>query len=145
MNRRNVLPFAMTAALACGTLGAASAPAPASAAVRVGTILSTNWAGYAAAGARFRSVSGRWTVPRMRCKPGRAGWSAAWVGLGGFTGDGRGLEQTGTDSSCTRQGKARYAAWYELVPAPSRPVRMKVRPGNRMSAAVTVRGRRVTL
>src|SRR4051794_31286914 len=142
MARRAALPLTTVAALACGAVVAVPAPA---AAARAETLLSTNWAGYATTGARFRSVRARWTVTKMRCTRGQSGWSAAWVGLGGFTGDGRGLEQTGTDSSCDKHGRAAYAAWYELVPAPSRRVRMRVRPGNQMSATVTVRGQRVTL
>jgi hypothetical protein len=137
-------PPAIFAAAAATLASAALSAAPAHAG-GAGTLVSTNWAGYAATGPSFRSVSARWTVTKMRCRPGRAAYSAAWVGLGGFTGDSRGLEQTGTDSSCTRGGAARYAAWYELVPAPAHRIRMKVRPGHRMSANVTVRGPRVTL
>jgi hypothetical protein len=133
--------IALTAAAALGSGALAAAPASAGAE----TLVSSNWAGYAATGPSFRRVSARWTVTRMRCKAGRASYSAAWVGLGGFAADSPGLEQTGTDSSCAPGGRARYTAWYELVPAPSHAIRMKVRPGHRMSATVTVRGKRVTL
>jgi hypothetical protein len=133
----------VTLAVAAALASAALAAAPASAGAE--TLFSTNWAGYAATGPSFRSVSARWTVPRMHCTPGDAGYSAAWVGLGGFADGSPGLEQTGTDASCTLNGRAHYAAWYELVPAPSHTIPMKVRPGNRMGATATVRGRKVTL
>lgn len=117
-------------------------PASASAA----TTTSANWAGYAVhrSGVRFRSVGAAWTVPAVTCTGG-AGYSATWVGLGGYHTDAAALEQAGTESDCTASGHARYSAWYELVPDASKTLRMTVGAGDRMSVRVAVRGRRVTI
>jgi hypothetical protein len=65
------------------------------------------------------------------------------VGIGGFHLNSRALDQVGTEVDCTSTGTVRAFAWYELVPAPSIPVRLRVPPGDLISGAVTVRGRRV--
>ena len=44
-----------------------------------------------------------------------------------------------------RSGQAVYAAWYEIVPAPSIPIKLKILPGDRITAAVLVQGTQVTL
>jgi hypothetical protein len=123
---------------------AVAIPAPAASAASTTTV-SANWAGYAATGARFKRVTGGWTVPKGTCTSGETGYSAAWVGLGGFSESSRALEQTGTELDCTRTGRASYTAWYELVPAPARTIRLAVRAGDRIAAAVTVQGKHVTL
>jgi hypothetical protein len=134
-------------ALASGAiLATALLPATAGAAKAV----STNWAGYvtvpsAASGSRFSSVSGTWTQPAARCTAGRETYSAVWVGLGGYGESARALEQVGTDADCTRSGRAVYSAWFELLPAGSVKVALKVRPGQQLAASVTVRAQRVTL
>jgi Peptidase A4 family len=54
--------------------------------------VSSNWAGYAVAGpvpasgaaVSYRAVSGTWVQPTATCTPGKATYSAFWVGLGGF-------------------------------------------------------------
>jgi hypothetical protein len=120
-------------------------PAGASAA----TSTSSNWAGYAVASVdpttpvAYTSVSGSWVVPVANCSAGPAGFSAFWVGLGGFSETSQGLEQIGTESDCTASGRATYGVWYELVPEASVPVKLKVFPGNRISANVTVNGQLV--
>jgi hypothetical protein len=38
-----------------------------------------------------------------------------------------------------------YAAWYEVLPAPSIPIRIKIRPGDRITTAVLVQGTHVML
>jgi len=120
-------------------------PAVASAA----TSTSSNWAGYAVSSAdpttpaTYTSVSGSWVVPVANCSASPAAFSAFWVGLGGFAETSQGLEQIGTESDCTASGRATYGVWYELVPAASVPVKLKVFPGNRISANVTVNGQLV--
>ena len=110
---------------------------------------SSNWAGYAVASAdptapvAYTSVSGSWVVPVASCSASPAAFSAFWVGLGGFAETSQGLEQIGTESDCTASGRATYGVWYELVPAASVPVKLKVFPGNRISANVTVTGQLV--
>jgi hypothetical protein len=125
---------------------AASLAAPAGA--LGATTLSSNWAGYVArpaAGARLRSVSGTWTEPAVSCSAGRASYSAVWVGLGGYSQNAGGLEQIGTDSDCSSTGHAVYSSWLELLPAAPVAMDLKVRPGDRITAAVTVIGRDATL
>ncbi len=101
---------------------------------------STNWSGYAVSGSdgAYRSVSARWTVPAVTCTPGDQ-YASFWVGLDGYGGRSRSVEQTGTDSDCTGR-TARYDGWYEMYPAAPVYFRTKVRPGDHLSASVTFRG-----
>ena len=71
--------------------------------------------------------------------------SAFWVGLGGNSTTSNALEQTGTEADCLANGTVRYSAWYELVPAASVKVALKVSAGDRISAAVKVNGTAVTV
>ncbi len=66
-----------------------------------------------------------------------------WIGLGGYTG--AGLEQVGTELDCPGAGRSVAFAWYELLPAPLRKISLRVRPGDRMAASVTVAGAFTTL
>jgi Peptidase A4 family len=116
---------------------------PAAAALETAT--SSNWAGYAASGTRFRKVSATWTVPTATCTSGRNAYSAAWVGLGGFDTASQGLEQTGIDANCSSSGHATYRVWYEILPDAAHTVRtLKVSPGDRFSASVAISGHDVT-
>jgi hypothetical protein len=131
-----------------GTLAIATiAGLPAGADAAVLRTSSTNWAGYAASspGARFRTASGTWVQPAASCSPGTPADVAIWVGIGGFHSTSHALDQIGTEVDCNAAGKARYSAWYELVPAASVHIPLAVRPGDRMAARVSVRGHRVTL
>jgi hypothetical protein len=110
--------------------------------------LSSNWAGYVvrpSAGKRMRSVSGTWVEPSVSCTAGQASYSAVWVGLGGYSQNAKALEQIGTDSDCTRSGHAVYSSWVELLPAAPVALAIKVHPGDRITASVTVIGRDATL
>lgn len=121
-----------------------AAPASAGAAPSV----SANWAGYVVlphAGKTFSSVSGSWTAPKVACTAGREGFSAVWVGLGGYRENADALEQIGTEADCARGGSAVYSAWYELIPAAPVTLRLHVSPGDAMTASVTVRANHVTL
>jgi Peptidase A4 family len=107
--------------------------------------VSSNWAGYAVTGTnpdgtpvQYTDVTGTWVQPAVACTAGQESYSAFWVGLGGFSTDSQALEQIGTESNCDSNGKAVYDAWYEIVPAPSIPLKMVVKPGDRMTAAVLV-------
>jgi hypothetical protein len=108
---------------------------------------STNWAGYAVHrdGVSFRRVSASWTQPNASCAGGQPSYSSAWVGLGGYSPTADALEQIGTELDCTASGKVVSSAWYELVPAPSKPISLAVQPGDVMHAAVTVTGHRVVV
>jgi hypothetical protein len=114
--------------------------------------VSSNWAGYALTGTNasgtatsYSNVVGSWVQPKVTCAAGQPSYSAFWVGLGGFSDDAQALEQIGTESNCDARGRPVYAAWYEIVPAPSIPIAMKMAPGDRMTAAVLVQGTQVTL
>jgi Peptidase A4 family len=117
------------------------------AAASAATSPSSNWAGYAVSSAdpsapvTYSSVSGTWVQPAASCSASSAAYSAFWVGLGGYSGSA--LEQIGTETDCMASGRATYSVWYELVPAASVPVKLKVFPGNRISANVTVNGQLV--
>jgi len=102
---------------------------------------SQNWAGYAVtAGSPFHRVLGSWVQPTPHCLRGSANYAAFWIGIGGFTQSSRGLEQIGTDSDCSAGGRASYYAWYELLPAPPVLVPLRLRPGDEVSASVTMNG-----
>lgn len=113
---------------------------PAAAAAEV----SSNWAGYAVgatpSSGSFHSVAATWVVAAGSCHRGRETDSSTWIGLGGYTDQSNALEQTGTDFDCSSAGRASYSAWYELWPADSVDVPLKVHAGDTMSAAVAVHG-----
>ncbi len=108
---------------------------------------SSNWSGYAVhrSGIRFSTVSGSWIQPSATCTPGHRSFSAFWVGLGGYDLRSSSLEQIGTEVDCSVAGAVRSSAWYELVPAASRTIRLRVRPGDAMTARVTLTGHQVTV
>jgi len=111
------------------------------------TSTSSNWAGYAIhhSHVTFREVVGAWTQPTLSCTPGVSSYSAYWVGLGGYSTNSNALEQIGTEADCSMSGAARMSAWYELVPAPSRSLKLTVHAGNTLAANVSVTGHRVRL
>jgi Peptidase A4 family len=86
-----------------------------------------------------------WRQPSAACVAGRASYSAVWVGLGGYDPSSNALEQIGTEVDCTSSGRVSSAAWYELVPAASQPITLRVRPGDVMFATVIVIGTRVVV
>lgn len=102
------------------------------------TQTSTNWAGYAVTHRKpFASVTGRWIQPAAICSGLSSTYSAFWVGLGGFADSSFAVEQTGTLANCSG-GWAYYTAWYELFPKPAVTLRIAVRPGDVLSATVSV-------
>jgi hypothetical protein len=107
---------------------------------------SSNWAGYATAGAgqTFTDVKGSWVVPPVTCPQRGSTYSSFWVGLGGYASGATGLEQIGTSSDC-RNGQPVYSSWWELIPAPSVDASLAVSPGDTVSAEVSVSGTTVTL
>lgn len=108
---------------------------------------SSNWSGYAAhhAHVTFRKVYATWTQPTVTCTAGSPSYSAFWVGLGGFGLSARALEQIGTEADCRLSGRTTVSAWYELVPYPSRKLALRVAPGDKLAATVTVTGHKVVL
>jgi Peptidase A4 family len=111
------------------------------------TVTSSNWAGYAVhrSGVRFTKVLGSWRQPGVSCGAGIQTYSAVWIGLGGYNQNSGALEQIGSEVDCTASGRVSSSVWYELVPAPSESIRMHVRPGDALSASVSVSGHRVTV
>lgn len=104
------------------------------------------WAGYVveAGGRPFTSVSGRWTQPRVVCnRPSSA--VALWIGLGGTRADSRALEQVGTSADCSERAVVSYSAWYQLFPAPPVELPLRIAPGDRLDAAVSVDGWNVSI
>jgi hypothetical protein len=135
------------ALLAVLAAGLATLVPSATASAATSSATSTNWAGYTVVGngVSYRRVSGSWVQPPASCASGGPTYAAAWVGLGGYRASSKGLEQIGTESDCTASGRAKYVAWWELVPSAARTIKLTIRAGDRMAASVTVSGRRVTL
>src|SRR5665213_168941 len=90
------------------------------------TTRSSNWAGYAVHGSHtsFRRVFGAWRQPAATCTAGTPTYSSVWVGLGGYSTTSQALEQIGSEVDCSASGRVVSSAWYELVPAASRNIRM---------------------
>lgn len=109
-------------------------------------VQTSNWSGYAVhrAGIRFREVEAAWKQPSAACVRGRKTYSSFWVGLGGLRRGAGALEQVGTEMDCTAGGQMRAAAWYEVVPAATRWVRLPIGPGDTIAASVSVHGHAVT-
>jgi hypothetical protein len=133
------IPF-LIAVLSAGALSLSAVPAAAA-----DTTLSSNWAGYAVhrSGVKFQKVSAAWQQPSAKCTRGDRTYSAIWVGLGGYSETSQALEQIGTEIDCTSQGKATSSAWFELVPAASRPIHVGLKPGDHLTASVVVTGHTV--
>jgi peptidase A4-like protein len=116
-----------------------------------GSATSSNWAGYAVTPTpggsvtSFSNVYGSWVQPAVSCSSGAPSFSAFWVGLGGVTEGSTSLEQIGTAADCTASGTPTYSAWYEILPAPPVWLRPAITPGDRVSAAVTVSARTVSV
>lgn len=129
-------------------VGLAAALLAAPAAAEAATTSSSNWAGYAVSkpGVTFRRVSATWVVPSATCTAtGRRRYSAAWLGLGGYHTSSNALEQIGTETDCTAKGTPSYSAWYELVPSAPVDIDLTIKPGDTVSASVTVSGTTVKL
>jgi len=150
----NAVDSGRTAAFATALLGlvalaVAAVPTPGGSgaterryATRAAAETSSNWAGFAATSpsstpVTFTSVTGTWKQPTATCTSGQAqSASAVWVGLGGYDLDSQALQQIGTDSDCTSSGQPSYYMWYELVPDPPVNVKLKIRPGDTITASV---------
>ena len=136
--------IAVAAAFTAGSARAASA-AP------VDPQVSSNWSGYAivssdlTAPLSFTDVTGTWVQPRATCTAGRRSASAFWVGLGGYDASSQSLEQLGTGADCNGESTtATSYAWWELVPASAVRIRLKIFPGDTITAAVLVSGQTIT-
>jgi peptidase A4-like protein len=108
--------------------------------------ISSNWSGYAAlsadpvAAVEFTDVTATWRQPKSTCTANRVSSAAFWVGLGGYDPASIALEQLGTGADCDGTAKApTYYAWWELIPAASVRIPLKINPGDTISAAVFLR------
>jgi hypothetical protein len=139
--------FAMVSVALVGAALAAAAVAKPTAGIDV----SSNWSGYAITGVGSTAnvastsmsctdVTGTWVQPTATCTPGQSTSAAIWVGLGGYTVGSNSLEQTGTSADCSATGKATYYAWYELVPATSVTLKLKIFPGDTVTSTVLING-----
>ena len=81
----------------------------------------------------YTDVTGQWVQPRAICKRGIPTSVAIWVGLGGYSESSQALEQVGTSADCDEHGSATYYIWYELVPADSVNLKVKIAAGRRRS------------
>jgi Peptidase A4 family len=148
-----VLALMLSAALvlAAGTVAAAASSRFATARQSAPTDVTSNWAGYASVGlgstattasptTTFTDVTGQWKQPKASCTSGSPTSVALWVGLGGYSVNATALEQTGTSADCNGNGQATYYAWYELVPADSVTVKLKIDPGDVIASSVVVNG-----
>ncbi|MBV8980775.1 MAG: hypothetical protein JO086_07730 [Acidimicrobiia bacterium] len=98
--------------------------------IRFGT--TKNWAGYAAHGGPFTSVSTTWTEPSVTCGSTRSG-VASFAGI-----DGAGsptVEQIGTLAMC-RQGKVTHRGFVEMYPKAPIIIRKPVSAGDSLTATV---------
>jgi hypothetical protein len=140
--KRTLVRLWMPIPLIVAALFAAAAPA-----ATADSVTSSNWAGYAVhrAGIGFKKVVAAWTQPTATCTAGSQAYSAMWVGLGGYNESSNALEQIGSEVDCTASGKVDSSVWYELVPAPSQTIKMRVRPGDGLYATVTVNGNKTVL
>ena len=97
---------------------------------------SANWAGYAAAGGGYHSVSATWTEPGVSCRAQNT-YSSFWIGLDG---DGSSsVEQIGTEADCAK-GSAAYSSWYEMYPGGPVNLSGAISPGDVIRASVVYNG-----
>lgn len=109
---------------------------------------SNNWFGYQQGvleknNTLFHSISGSWIVPKAtQHAKGKAEHSSDWIGIGGGCDNAKctvtdnTLIQDGTEQDVSKKGKASYSAWWEIIPEPSTPIHMTVRPGDHMSSSI---------
>ena len=150
--KRTVLAFLIVGATVVGSVGSAGASrSELSLGLQqgleagVGTTTSTNWAGYTITNRKpFTSATGRWVQPAVTCADLSSTYSAFWVGLGGFSNRSFAVEQTGTLANCS-SGSPRYSAWYELYPAAPVTLKLAVKPGDLLSATVSVNQKTVLI
>jgi hypothetical protein len=107
-------------------------------------VVSPNWSGYAVTGRpgsrlRYSMATGSWTEPTVTCgRKDEGTLSTIAVGLGGYGATAEGDEQVGTDANCGASGKPTYFAWFEVSPYPAYNIPNKVRPGDALTATVSI-------
>jgi hypothetical protein len=107
-----------------------------------GAVISHNWSGYAVTGpvGSVTAAKGSWIVPAANCDNGlrRNTGASFWVGIDGY--NSATVEQSGTDSDCSK-GVPKYYAWYEFVPKRGITIKsLTIHVGDIMSASVVYEG-----
>jgi hypothetical protein len=104
------------------------------------TIDSTYYSGFGASlpGSSVTDVRGSWSEPTVRCSGPADRLAGFWVGI--EDNRGRYLQQLGTAAVCHGTAAATYYAWYEMFPLPTVVISMRIHPGDRMTATVSVKG-----
>jgi hypothetical protein len=103
---------------------------------------SWNWSGYAqVAGHRiFTEVTDTMVVPTVVPQPGRAQVAADWVGIGGTSGDPTliqdGIQAIVRTNKRLKPTSVTYDAWTEILPQPEKPLPLRVRAGDEVTATV---------
>jgi hypothetical protein len=97
------------------------------------TVYTGNWAGVAATGDTFTSVSATYSVPALDCSVTSNAFAYHWVGLDGF--ENSAIEQDGVAGFCVH-GEPTYSAWLEMYPAGIES-RFTVNPGDAIHASVS--------
>ncbi|WP_051967453.1 G1 family glutamic endopeptidase [Kitasatospora mediocidica] len=137
------VPALLTAALVAAAPASAATSAPAFPHYDHGARHADNiWAGYAATGETYTSVTGSWTVPSLNCSATPNSSVSPWIGLDGWSS--QTVEQIGFDQDCTN-GVAGYYPWVEMYPADSIYFTEPVAAGDRVTASVSVSGTSFTL
>jgi hypothetical protein len=146
---------AVTALVASSFASGTATPAAPTFAGRAGLAttpaVSSNWSGYVATApdggtTEFTDVTATWAQPQVTCTIGRSDSVAFWVGLGGNDPASTALEQLGTEADCNGSSTTPvYSTWWEIVPAAAVKIPIKIRAGDRINAAVLVKGQTVTM
>ncbi|HEY1776050.1 MAG TPA: G1 family glutamic endopeptidase [Solirubrobacteraceae bacterium] len=154
MKRRSPKRIRRTLAIAVALAAIAIAGVSAAFAGTIHNQASPNWAGWVALATprsqrlanHFTTVTGTWTQPAATCAGAHTSFAAFWVGLGGYSLHSKALEQIGSEADCDHQGALFYYAWYEFVPRPPFTIhKIKIRPGDSISASVHVSSENVTV
>jgi hypothetical protein len=125
----------VTGLAAAAILGITSAPSAAASQFTPGGY------GYVVTGAKYTSSTADWTMPTLRCGS-QTTYVAIWTGLDGYASST--VEQIGVEAYCSGE-TAGYFGWYEMYPSPQVDFSNTLRPGDRMTAAVTYASNTFTL
>jgi hypothetical protein len=105
-----------------------------------GTLDSTDWSGYVAAGNKgvsIRYLTADFNVPSLNCAASPVGTEGTgvgqWIGFDGFST--QTLEQVGVGASCV-SGAPEYYAWYDMAPSPAVAYDGPINPGDAITASV---------
>jgi hypothetical protein len=111
---------------------------------------SLNWAGYAVEYPNLTSpqngvvtdVRGSWSVPAVTGTRWGSSYSAAWVGIDGYSDNT--VEQIGTEQDWI-WGRAVYYAWFEMYPKQAYRILAPLSPGDNVTGEVKYTGGQFTL